>query len=291
MQPLVSIIIPVHNGEKTLRSCIQAVQAQSYRHYELIFIDNNSTDSTAKILTEFQNTDKRIVLLFERQRSRGKARSVGEKAAHGEIIVMTDADALPHDTEWLTELINPIVENKADIVQGFEQPADADNFWSLNFYHKAQERFDRIGKQNEVIGSIDTKNFAIRKRLLDASGGSSPLYKSGHDLELSIRLQALTPKIIFSSNAVVIHHNPTTLLQTFKKQFLRGYWVTKVFQHHKLTPGIQKIQKDNIQTFDTFIPFVKDLLLPPIFGPRDIRYFNFMTGLPWRLGIIAAMIL
>lgn len=63
-QPLISIITPTYNHEKYIKQCIQSVQRQlNYKKWELIIIDDHSTDSTVKIVNEFRKTDKRIKLI------------------------------------------------------------------------------------------------------------------------------------------------------------------------------------------------------------------------------------
>lgn len=63
MKQLVSIIMPVYNGEKTIEKAIRSVLSQTYENFELIVIDDNSTDDTAKIVNSFLDIDKRIILI------------------------------------------------------------------------------------------------------------------------------------------------------------------------------------------------------------------------------------
>ena len=60
MEELISIVLPVYNGEKYLRESIDSVLNQTYRNWELIIVDDCSTDSSAKIAKEYTNKDKRI---------------------------------------------------------------------------------------------------------------------------------------------------------------------------------------------------------------------------------------
>lgn len=99
----VSVIMPCHNGEKYLRQAVESVLAQSFVHWELLIIDDASTDGSTAIAKEYCAQDSRIKLLHT-QHSTGKpatARNVGIKAATGRFIAFLDCDDqwLPHKLE------------------------------------------------------------------------------------------------------------------------------------------------------------------------------------------------
>ncbi len=90
----VSVIIPIHNSEKTIKQCLTSVLNQTYKNYETIVVDNNSTDNSKSIINSFQNKNKEIKYFFEKRIGRGFARNKGLKEAKGEIIIMTDSDCI-----------------------------------------------------------------------------------------------------------------------------------------------------------------------------------------------------
>lgn len=91
--PLVSVIMPAHNRLSTVREAIDSVLGQSYRNFELILIDDGSTDGTRAVLSEIAGADKRIVLL-QNETCRGVsfARNRGLEQAKGELICYLDSD-------------------------------------------------------------------------------------------------------------------------------------------------------------------------------------------------------
>lgn len=102
--PLVSVIMPVYNGERFLRYAIESVLEQSYEHLELIIINNGSTDNTATILEAYAQKDRRIMVLFhpEPLGHAGEAASnMASRHATGKYIAKLDADdvAVPNRIE------------------------------------------------------------------------------------------------------------------------------------------------------------------------------------------------
>lgn len=90
--PKVSIIMPAYNEERYINRAIQSVQVQSYKDWELLIIDDNSTDNTVKIAEKYLYCDKRVILLGNRGKGVSEARNTGLDNARGEYITFLDAD-------------------------------------------------------------------------------------------------------------------------------------------------------------------------------------------------------
>ena len=89
--PQISIIIPVYNAQKTLVQCLQSIFNQSFKNFEIIAINDGSTDKSQKILTQYQN---KITIVNQLNQGAAKARNVGAKLARGEYIIFCDADII-----------------------------------------------------------------------------------------------------------------------------------------------------------------------------------------------------
>jgi len=87
--PQVSIIIPVYNAKNTLEYCLQSIFNQTYKNFEVIVINDGSTDSSLKILSQYQD---KITLVNQPNQGAAKARNVGAKLARGEYLIFCDAD-------------------------------------------------------------------------------------------------------------------------------------------------------------------------------------------------------
>ncbi|MFC1852907.1 glycosyltransferase family A protein [candidate division CSSED10-310 bacterium] len=110
-----SVIVPFQNAEKYIESCINSLLCQDYsnKDYEIIFIDNNSTDRSAMIVGQYDM----IKLLNESSPGSYAARNLGIKSARGNIIAFTDADCLPCEG-WLSGLEQVLSTSPVLLVQG-----------------------------------------------------------------------------------------------------------------------------------------------------------------------------
>lgn len=89
--PLVTVIIPVYNGQETIKKTIESVQRQTYSNFELLVVDNGSTDDTTIIVSNLVDSDPRIRLIHSKK-GRSIARNVGLGVARGKYINFLDAD-------------------------------------------------------------------------------------------------------------------------------------------------------------------------------------------------------
>lgn len=109
----VSIIIPVYNGEKYLRQCLDSALSQSFDDIEVICIDDGSTDTSPDILNEYHDT--RVRIYSQPNQGAGASRNNGLKYAKGEYVYFMDCDDYLEENA-LEEVYNIAVENKTDFV-------------------------------------------------------------------------------------------------------------------------------------------------------------------------------
>ena len=90
--PKVSVIIPVYNAQNYLSECIDSVLRQTMQDFEVICIDDGSSDDSYSILKKYEETDERVVLLSQTNQGVSAARNVGIDKTRGEYIYFLDSD-------------------------------------------------------------------------------------------------------------------------------------------------------------------------------------------------------
>lgn len=90
--PKVSIIVPVYNTEQDLPRCIDSILAQTFTDFELILVNDGSTDNSGAICDEYAQKDSRIIVLHKKNEGVSSARNLGIKASSGEYITFVDSD-------------------------------------------------------------------------------------------------------------------------------------------------------------------------------------------------------
>ena len=114
-QGLISVIIPVYNVEKYLQECVDSVLAQTYQNFEIILVDDGSTDSSGAICDEYAKQDERISVLHQENKGLSITRNNGLQIASGEYIYFLDSD------DWIENstleiLLQEITKESADVV-------------------------------------------------------------------------------------------------------------------------------------------------------------------------------
>lgn len=110
----VSVIIPVYQGKNYLRRCMESVLAQSYTEYEIILVDDGSTDGSAEICDEYAEKQQKITVIHKENGGLSSARNAGLEIASGEYVMFIDADDVIHHKMLETEL-KVLKEKNADI--------------------------------------------------------------------------------------------------------------------------------------------------------------------------------
>ncbi len=92
MNPKISIIVPVYNVEKYIHKCVDSILNQTFKDFELILIDDGSTDSSGKICDEYGELDERVIVIHKENGGQSTARNAGINIARGEYIGFVDSD-------------------------------------------------------------------------------------------------------------------------------------------------------------------------------------------------------
>ena len=114
-ESLISVIMPVYNTGKYLERCLNSIINQTYTNWELIAVNDGSTDNSLEILKSYAQKDNRIIVLEQENQGQSVARNNGIKVAKGEYILMMDSDDLLIDNK-IGILLDIAIRNKPDIL-------------------------------------------------------------------------------------------------------------------------------------------------------------------------------
>lgn len=143
---LISIVIPVYNAQDYIKQTIESLIFQTYKNIEIIIIDDGSTDSSSLICDFYENKDKRIKVIHQKNRGVQYARNVGIKEAKGEYIAFCDSDDYFRKDAF--ELINSmIVKYHSDII-GF---GIFGNSREYDFQKEEEKYYSKIDIENSIF--------------------------------------------------------------------------------------------------------------------------------------------
>ena len=214
--PKVTIIVCTYNGTATLRPCLDSLQRMHYPDFEVLIIDDGSTQDIADIAKDFAQ------MRYVRQEHAGLsvARNLGASLATGEILAYTDDDCIA-DEDWLHHLA-PAFDDPQWVAAG-----------GPNIPPSPRNRTEAIvaaapgAPAHVLLSDIEAEhlpgcNLAIRKSALEAIGGFRAHYRvAGDDVDICWRLRAAGGRLRFIPGAMVWHHRRYTVAAYLRQQ--RGY--------------------------------------------------------------------
>lgn len=209
LDSLVSIIMPAYNAEKYIGDSIKSVLAQTYSNWELIVVDDGSTDGTAAVVREFVDRDNRIKYFYQENGRLGKARNTGIGHAAGPLIAFLDSDdlwvetKLEAQTRAMTEKNADIVFSKAWIFTDEDIAAQTETMLSTVGLFSGQDFFDSLVRQNQ----LPVLTVLLKKSTLDRVGlfEEAQPYHGGEDYDLWLRL-AQAGFVFYGMDAVLARY-------------------------------------------------------------------------------------
>lgn len=209
--PFVSIIIPVYNGADTLPTCVAAVKASEYHNFELIVVDDGSTDDSGSVARAMGCR----VIVVSRNRGAGHARNLGVAAASGEVLLFGDADVVIRPTT-IRQAVQSLADGRWDAVFGsYTSETPAPGFFSQ--FHNLLHHYTHQHSQ-ESAATFWTGCGAVRRNAFEAVGGFDERYPPLEDIALGYALSAAGFRIRLDKGMQVTHlkrHSFLTLLRTY----------------------------------------------------------------------------
>jgi glycosyltransferase involved in cell wall biosynthesis len=225
-RPFVSIVVPAYNAGRTIDACLASLLAQEYPRdrYEVLVVDNRSTDDTAARIKHFP-----VRVIEERSRQCSyAARNRGLEAAGGELVAFTDADCAARP-DWLSRLVAGFVDEHVGGVAGRVVPAPGRTLLEQFARRRGQVSQD-VSMANRYLPFAITANAAYRREVLTRLRGLDETMISSGDANLAWRMQlVLGRQLRFAKDALVSHRHRATLRAFWRQHRVYGYGTAMLY--------------------------------------------------------------
>ena len=218
MDKLVSVIVPVYNDVVGAEIVLNALLAQtvSTDTYEIIIVDNMSTNGTSEVINRFERQHPDLIHALAEDRIQGSyaARNRGLESAIGEVVAFTDADCVP-DPDWIECGLKVLEQEQATLAAGQVEMTFQDetpNFWE---YMDAARKLNQRGYVSAGFGA--TANLFVRRCLVEKHGAFLGQLESGGDYEFGRRMTNAGEKLVYAEQAVVRHPARNSFKAIIKK--------------------------------------------------------------------------
>jgi len=196
-----SVVIPAHNEEHTIPRQLEALLNQTWEHeWEVVVVDNDSTDRTAEVVTRMGMQHPRLRLISESQRGLCHARNAGIGAAKASAIAICDADDIV-GTGWVAAMGDMLA--KHEIVTG---PHEL-NRLNAGWLAASRGRPDAMAAPSfhKIFAYPNGNNFGLHRSVVDRLGGFDQRYIGAEDVEFGLRAWRAGISIHFEANAKVYY--------------------------------------------------------------------------------------
>jgi glycosyltransferase involved in cell wall biosynthesis len=187
---VLSVVIPVYNEVRTIEQVIRRVRDCGIRT-QIILVDDGSTDGTRDLLQKYRDHNDIALLWHDHNRGKGAALKTGFLRATGDVVVVQDAD-LEYDPSELAKLLQPIIENQADVVFGSRFTGDSHRV--LYFWHSAGNRFITLLSNlftNLNLSDIETCYKMFRREVIQQIAPTLQENRFGIEPELTAKVARL----------------------------------------------------------------------------------------------------
>jgi GT2 family glycosyltransferase len=223
--PKISVVVATYNAARTLDDCLTSLTQLRYPDYEVIVVNDGSTDGSAAIIERYP-----FRVITTRNQGVSAARNEGLRAATGEIIAYIDSDARA-DPDWLSYLATTFLESDVVGVGGPNLVPPEDK-WLAKCVYRSPGGPTQVMLDDESAEHIPGCNMAFRKWALEEIGEFDPIFrKAADDVDICWRLLDRGYRIGFSPSAVVWHHRRPSVKAYWRQQ--AGYGESEALLERK----------------------------------------------------------
>jgi GT2 family glycosyltransferase len=217
--PRISVVVALYNAAETLEDCLSSLQKLRYPDYEVIVVNDGSTDESAAIIDRFP-----FRVITTENSGVSASRNQGWRAATGEIVAYIDSDARA-DPDWLSYLAAVFQDSDVAAVGGPNLIPPEDG-WVAQCVYRSPGGPTQVMFDDELAEHVPGCNMAFRADALEAVQGFDPIFRhAGDDVDICWRILERDLRIGFSPSAVVWHHRRPSVGAYWRQQ--AGYGVAE----------------------------------------------------------------
>jgi cellulose synthase/poly-beta-1,6-N-acetylglucosamine synthase-like glycosyltransferase/peptidoglycan/xylan/chitin deacetylase (PgdA/CDA1 family) len=232
-RPFVSVLVPSFNEELVIRNTIDSLLASDYENYEVIVIDDGSTDRTSEVVKESFSGNARVRLFSIPNAGKATALNFGLKHATGEVVIALDADTL-FAAQTLGALAHRFYDRKMGAVAGNAKVGNRINLvtrWQALEYITSQNMDRRAFASLNCITVVPGAVGAWRRDLLEQAGGF-PGDTLAEDQDLTLRIRRIGYDIGYEENAIAWTEAPDRLRSLARQRFRWAYGTLQCMRKH-----------------------------------------------------------
>ena len=247
--PKISIVIPAYNAESTITETIESVQKQTFSDFEVIIVDDGSTDKTVEVINNIH--DERIKVISYENGGNALARNRGIKNAKGEFIAFIDADDM-----WTPDKL----ELQLAALEKYPEAGIAYS-WTYFKYEKEEDSYADCSSffEGNVYRDLLVKNFLqngsnplIRKQVIDSIGFFNPTLKCSVDWDFYLRLAAKCNFVLVQKPQVIYRQSSNSI--TSKTDVMKKYMLIVIDRAFTEAPKeLQHLKKQSIAWVHNYI--------------------------------------
>ena len=219
---LLTVVIPVYNVEKYLKRCIESILIQEWKNYDILLVDDGSTESSPQICDDYAKVYDFISVIHKKNGGLSEARNTGISHAKGDYVYFPDSDDWlePQTFKELADVLESqefdIVSFNREFVKGEEDPIVSDPL--VTQVYEGKDAFVQMLKHSYITGFANDKIY--KKSLFIDNNISFPKGKYYEDLGTNYKL-FLSAENVFATNQKYYHYlidNPDSITQSWNEQ-------------------------------------------------------------------------
>ena len=241
--PLFSIIIPVYNREKLIKGTLSSVLSQTYKDYEVIVVDDGSTDNTLEVLSQFS---KSVTVLRQENAGPGAARNLGIARATGQYVAFLDSDDLWFP--WTLLTYKQIIDRtQAAFISGaafdFSQPLELETVGDRALEFEIFANY--LAAHHRSLWTLPSAT-VVQTEALRESGGFTPRWINGEDSDLWLKLGATKGFVTIRSPYVCAYRRHDVSAIANSQKTIQGSYHIIEQENRRQYPGSSQQKKQRV---------------------------------------------